>query len=326
MSNPLEQPAAPSILREKFPAVRALAALDSVIYRAEKLAVTAALLVMSGTMCLYILYQFASSQRAVLIGVSGGGREITALWPTIVGVIATAAIGRSVVKASPALGSIPWVASIVGLVAAVATVGLAWTTVSIPSWVVCTITTIVICVVFVVPTVLDTPVPISWTEEQVRRSSRVRLAGAAAATVGLVYLASLVPEGYSWAQKLALFLLLWAAFIGASMATHEKRHLSIDAARKIVPESLKPYFNGASSLVAAALSGAFCYLAVLYWQNRLGQETNPGEIPDWVKVLASPTSLALVTLRFGAQGIGSILEGIVSPSNASGSPVATEQE
>lgn len=326
MSNPLEQSAAPSILREKFPAVRALAGLDTVIYRVEKLAVTAALLVMSGTMCLYILYQFASSQRAVLLGVSGGTRELTALWPTFVGVIATAAIGRSVVKASPALGSLPGVAPAAGIVAALATVVLAWTTVALPSWLVCTATTLAVCIFFVIPTVLDMPVPVAWSPEQVQRSSRMRLVGAVIGTGLMVYLASLVPDGYSWAQKLALFLLLWAAFIGASMATHEKRHLTIDAARKIVPESLKPWFNGTSSLVAALLSGAFCYLAVLYWQNRLGQETNPGEIPDWIKVLAIPVSLALVTIRFGAQGIGSILEGLVSSSPVAGVPSTNEHE
>lgn len=326
MSNPLEQPAAPSILRDKFPAVRALAGLDSAIYQVEKLAVTAALLVMSGTMCLYILYQFASSQRAVLLGVSGGTRELTALWPSIFGIIAAAAIGRSVVKASPALGSLPGVASAAGVVAAVATVALAWTTVALPSWLVCTATTLAVCVFFVIPTVLDMPVPATWSADRLQRSSRVRLVGAGVGTALMVYLASLVPDGYSWAQKLALFLLLWAAFIGASMATHEKRHLTIDAARKVVPERLKPWFNGVSSLVAASLSGAFCYLAVLYWQNRLGQETNPGEIPDWIKVLAIPVSLALVTIRFGAQGIGSILEGIVSPPPVAGVPATTEHE
>jgi len=39
------------------------------------------------------------------------------------------------------------------------------------------------------------------------------------------------------------------AFLGASMATHEKRHLTVDAVRKAVPAKHERWYNAVSYLV-----------------------------------------------------------------------------
>jgi C4-dicarboxylate transporter DctQ subunit len=123
----------------------------------------------------------------------------------------------------------------------------------------------------------------------------------------LVPFAAGIPDRYSsWTQSYALFLLLWAAFIGASMATSKGRHLKIDAVRKSVPQRLQPIYNFFSYVVAAVFSGAFCYLAWKYTIDRLDTSTVAGEIPDWLKVAAIPVALTFITIRFSARALMSL--------------------
>jgi TRAP-type C4-dicarboxylate transport system permease small subunit len=130
--------------------------------------------------------------------------------------------------------------------------------------------------------------------------------------VAVVAAEKFVPEGgtWTWTQKLALFLLLWTAFIGASMATHDGRHLTIDAVRKSVGPKIRPYYNAVSHAVAAMFTAAFMLLAYWYLQDRLAETAAPGEIPDWLKVLAIPVSLGIVTLRFAGRSVAALLAGI----------------
>ncbi len=275
------------------------------------MAVTVGLLVMSASMCLYILYQFTTSQNGAWSGVLDGSRPASAIWPSVVGLLMTFGMSRAIVQQSPSLRSIAAVQWAVSLLLTAGVLSLALATLWLPSWLVCSASTLAICVFVVLPTVLDSPTDASLDEATLKRQTLMLSGGVLVVTVVLTGLATWVPAGYSWTQKLALFLLLWAAFIGASMATHERRHLTIDAMKKAIPTRLLPWHEGASNLVAALLSGAFCYLAFLYWQLRLDQATNPGEIPDWIKVLAIPFALALVTLRFTAFGIGSIMVAVL---------------
>lgn len=320
MSNPLENTPHATPLQDRYAFARALASIDRGVYAAERIAVTAGLLVMSGAMCLYILYQFTTSQSGAWQSVADGSRPASALWPTVVGLLMTFGMSRAIVQQSPSLRSIGALQWTLALTMTIGVLAVALATLWLPSWVVCSASTLAICVFFVLPTALDTPLDGALNEVALKKHMLVRSSGVLVATVVLTGLASWVPTGYSWAQKLALFLLLWAAFIGASMATHERRHLTIDAMKKVIPASLRPWHEGISNLVAALLSGAFCYLAFRYWQLRLDQETNPGEIPDWIKVLAIPFALALVTIRFTAFGVGSMLVAVLVREPSSHSP------
>ena len=125
------------------------------------------------------------------------------------------------------------------------------------------------------------------------------------AVFGFAYFGSTVDERFSsWTpHSYALFLLLWTCFIGASMVTSKARHLRIDAPRKAVPEQHLHMFNAVSFTVAALFTGALCVLSAMYFINRLGGQTAEGEIPDWLKVLAIPVALGLVTIRFAFRSL-----------------------
>lgn len=131
--------------------------------------------------------------------------------------------------------------------------------------------------------------------------------------ISFLYFSTTVQERFSsWTHSYALFLLLWCAFIGASMATSRGKHLRIDAARKAVPRPALPMYNALSFVVAAAFTGALCVLSTMYFFRRLGGQGTEGEIPDWLKVLAIPVALLLVTLRFTLRALWSA-RGYIEP-------------
>jgi TRAP-type C4-dicarboxylate transport system permease small subunit len=138
-----------------------------------------------------------------------------------------------------------------------------------------------------------------WPAVQAGEYGKRALVIWALAVALVMWFAGTVPDRYSsWTQPYALFLLLWTGFIGASMATSRGRHLRIDAVRKALPASVLGRYNFASNLLAGALTGVFCYLSIRYTFARFGNPAPAGEIPDWLKVLAIPVSLAFITLRF----------------------------
>jgi TRAP-type C4-dicarboxylate transport system permease small subunit len=69
----------------------------------------------------------------------------------------------------------------------------------------------------------------------------------------------LLPNGLVWSQTLGLVLMLWVGVVGASMAAHDKRHLSLDLGSKIWPKALLPKVQGAGHLVTAL----FCLVLVV---------------------------------------------------------------
>jgi TRAP-type C4-dicarboxylate transport system permease small subunit len=125
--------------------------------------------------------------------------------------------------------------------------------------------------------------------------------------VGLVAAFTLIPEGFSWADKRALFMLLWSSFIGASMAAKLGRHLKIDLTRKMCPPRFLKYFNAASYGTAALFTGSLVFISAIYMfhedYGRFWARTIPGEIPDWLLVLAIPLAFTIIALRFGARGL-----------------------
>lgn len=307
LTNPEPQAAR---LRDRGGVFAFVATFDDGIYAVERVLVTVALLVMSIASSLNILFQFLIRIRSSWLAIQAGDAGYTSLWPALVVLVAVFAMGTAIARATPGLKEAPQLAPVFGAIFTLGALGLSTLMLAAPSSVVCALLTAVIGAVTIVgqldsPRTAGTP---AWSNARI-----ARIVVATAATVFGVWFAAQVPEGYSWAQKISLVLLLWVSFIGASMATHDGRHLTVDAIRKAVPARLLPFFNAASFLVAAIFTFGFAYLSFVYFERRLDETANPGEIPDWIKVAAIPFSLALVSVRFFGQSIASALTGIMLP-------------
>lgn len=150
-----------------------------------------------------------------------------------------------------------------------------------------------------------------------------------AAVVGLVELyVRLLPGGLVWGPKLALCLMLWVAFLGASMTTYEKAHLALEAGDKLWPAKIRRYVKA----FAHALTSAFCiFLLVLAigslvqhytsWSAAAGDaDTVPtlDWLPMWAVFLIFPYVFLAMAVRIMAQAVTMATGTAITPEGEPG--------
>ncbi len=145
----------------------------------------------------------------------------------------------------------------------------------------------------------------SFTRPQLRVLAAAVVVGAAAAALKLFVWA--LPNGLVWSQTLGLVLMLWLALVGASMAAHEHRHLSLDLGAKLWPKRALPVVHA----IGNALTAAFCFtlvaLSMLSLRSHYGDwiDTDGAggdftalALPRWMAFCVMPVSLSIMGLRF----------------------------
>jgi TRAP-type C4-dicarboxylate transport system permease small subunit len=141
----------------------------------------------------------------------------------------------------------------------------------------------------------------------------VAIAVAAAATVVIaaaVYLyTERYPGGFIWAQKLALVMMIWVALLGASLATYERSHLSLELGEKVWKQSILHVIKALSLGVASA----FCVTAMLLAANLVGHQRQEGLLvdandwlPTWAAFVIVPYAFAAMGLRLAAQSFTTV--------------------
>lgn len=136
------------------------------------------------------------------------------------------------------------------------------------------------------------------------------------ATYGLAKLLVLVvPNGIIWSQPFALVLTLWVGFFGASMATHENKHLKVEAVQRHIPLSLRKWVAFASAVATALFCLALLWLSIRYvrfnYDEYRSTEGQGGlvqglDMPKWIAYLALPISFAVMTARFFGVGAAAL--------------------
>lgn len=123
-----------------------------------------------------------------------------------------------------------------------------------------------------------------------------------------------LPNGLIWSKTLGLVLMLWIGLIGASLATHERRHLALDLGSKLWPKKWLPAIQGIGNLVTAFFCVTMAALAIVSIKAHFGdwQDTDGAggiypdlPIPKWIAFLVMPLGFGLMTLRFVAQAMES---------------------
>ncbi len=132
------------------------------------------------------------------------------------------------------------------------------------------------------------------------------IAGVATAVIaGAVYLyTERYPGGFIWAQKLALVMMIWVALLGASMATYERSHLSLELGEKLWPARILHVIKA----LALGLASAFCAAATLLalelvrHQRLEGLRVDANDwLPTWAAFVIVPYAFAAMALRLLAQ-------------------------
>ena len=105
--------------------------------------------------------------------------------------------------------------------------------------------------------------------------------------------------GISWGDPLVRYLVLWVGFIGASLATKEEKHITIEVFSRWFSANSAFCLKLLSQLISAVICGLLTVAGWTFVQN----EAQMGEvamlkIPIWIPQMIIPITFALMTLRF----------------------------
>lgn len=102
-----------------------------------------------------------------------------------------------------------------------------------------------------------------------------------------------------WSEELARYMFIWLVWVGASFATKERRHISIDVLVKRLPDSAQKICTIISTLVWIAFLLCMSYLSFKLTRSVFGgsQVAVGSGIPMWIPYAAIPTGMILMLFR-----------------------------
>ena len=102
-----------------------------------------------------------------------------------------------------------------------------------------------------------------------------------------------------WGDELSRHLVLWVSFIGASLATRERKHIKIDVITRTVPPGVRIWLELFLDIVGAAGCLVLAFLAM----NYIGQERELQDMslalksPVWALTIILPIAFFLIVWR-----------------------------
>lgn len=122
--------------------------------------------------------------------------------------------------------------------------------------------------------------------------------------------------GIAWAQKMAVYLMIWAGFLGASLTAHKGTHLRPEIADGLWPKKALPLFHRLRHFFTALFSIYFAYHSYLYvyesWE--LGDTSPVLDLSIWIVQIVIPLTFALIGFK---SLIFSIWTDLMPPTNRS---------
>ncbi len=121
---------------------------------------------------------------------------------------------------------------------------------------------------------------------------------------------NLISVGIVWIDSLVRHLVLWIALLGASVATRENRHITIDLISGRVSPGHYSKIQGAVQLFSALVCFLLIYPAVRFVQNDyVAGKTLAFWIPLWFSQAVMPAMMLVLGVRFLLQGIKKLFPG-----------------
>jgi TRAP-type C4-dicarboxylate transport system permease small subunit len=114
-----------------------------------------------------------------------------------------------------------------------------------------------------------------------------------------IALRNFVGVGLPWSEPLVRYLVLWVGFIGASLASQEGRHITIEVIKLRPSASGRRYLAAVSQLCAVVVCAVMTWAAVRFVRDdaQIGNRTFL-DLPTWVLETIIPAAFAIMSLRF----------------------------
>lgn len=119
-------------------------------------------------------------------------------------------------------------------------------------------------------------------------------------------------SGLSWINRFFGYSMLWLAFIGASVATHEGQQINIDIFSRVIPKQAKQYVFMVIHLVGAWISFVFAREAFGYiTQIEMGSSevlfSIGFDVETWILYTIMPISFLGISLRYVLAALNNFL-------------------
>ena len=120
-----------------------------------------------------------------------------------------------------------------------------------------------------------------------------------------IFLREGLHRSFPFGPKLAIDLMIWGGFLGASLTSARGTHLRAEAFEKIWPVSWRPAVETIGQWMTAAFCAALAYLAFSYVRetHQMGEVGVVTGIPVWISQAMIPYSFASLTLRHLAYAV-----------------------
>ncbi len=115
-------------------------------------------------------------------------------------------------------------------------------------------------------------------------------------------------QGLPWIDLLLRQLVLWLAFLGASLATRTDKHLSIDFLKYLLPVHWNKRVAVLPLIASAFISAFLSYYAWVFVQyEKEGGSILYGNIPIWIFQIVLPFAFAMISIRFFVKAMNALL-------------------
>lgn len=105
--------------------------------------------------------------------------------------------------------------------------------------------------------------------------------------------------GILWGDTFLRHLVLWAGFIGASLATRDEKHINIDLLGRITPKKYVPYLRIVIDLMTMLVCIALARAGYVFLKYEIEANTILfNNVPAWYFQLIIPIGFALIGFRF----------------------------
>jgi TRAP-type C4-dicarboxylate transport system permease small subunit len=114
-----------------------------------------------------------------------------------------------------------------------------------------------------------------------------------------IILRNVFSSGIAWGDPLVRYLVLWVGFTGASLATREGKHITIEVFSRWLSERGNRYLQAISTLISALVCTLLVFAGWTFVLNeaKMGGTTSL-QIPIWIPQIIIPVAFAVMALRF----------------------------
>lgn len=108
-----------------------------------------------------------------------------------------------------------------------------------------------------------------------------------------------------WGDTLLRQLVLWTGFLGACLAVHKNKHISIDLLSNFLPPNIKNKALFITRFLASIISGFLAWAAWSFVQfERESESILFLDLPVWIFLLILPYSFMIIAFRYLLKSIG----------------------